>query len=178
MRKRIAMRLHSWLSPKCVVAESPSGGLGVFATQTFAREELVCVWGGIVYSASEIEELSQQFPHFRTHPVSVADGFYLASTSNTVIDDAERFNHSCAPNIGVRGQIVLQARRDIQAGEELTFDYETTDLDPGGFCCECRSPQCRGIIDGTASRSTVFQSQNNGWLAWHIAEKFRPSKGV
>ena len=27
-------------------------------------------------------------------------------TSNTAIDDAERFNHSCDPNVGVKGQVI------------------------------------------------------------------------
>jgi SET domain-containing protein len=36
-------------------------------------------------------------------------------------------NHSCEPNIGVQGQIVFVAMRDIAAGEELTHDWATTD---------------------------------------------------
>jgi len=36
-------------------------------------------------------------------------------------------NHSCEPNIGVQGQIVFVAIRDIAAGEELTHDWATTD---------------------------------------------------
>jgi uncharacterized protein len=38
-------------------------------------------------------------------------------------------NHSCDPNIGVRGQIVFVAVRDIEAGEELTHDWAMTDDD-------------------------------------------------
>lgn len=51
------MRLHSWLSPKCRVAVSPLEGVGVFAASSIAEGELVCVWGGVVYTAAEVELL-------------------------------------------------------------------------------------------------------------------------
>ncbi len=38
-------------------------------------------------------------------------------------------NHSCDPNIGVQGQIVFVALREISIGEELTHDWATTDDD-------------------------------------------------
>ena len=46
-------------------------------------------------------------------------------------------NHSCAPNIGVQGQIVFVALRDIAAGEELTHDWATTDDDTYEMRCRC-----------------------------------------
>lgn len=67
-------------------------------------------------------------------------------------------NHSCNPNSYIKGEIQLIAMRDIQKGEEITFDYSTTmDYDherikkagiaPWTCKCNCRSPNCRGIID-------------------------------
>lgn len=165
------MRLHSWLSPKCHIQPSPLQGHGVFARQSIAERELVCVWGGVVYTAAEIEALSETFGHFQTHPIEVAEGFYLASTSLTAIDDAERFNHSCEPNVGVQGQLIVQARRAIAAGEELTFDYETTDISMTPFECRCGAASCRQLIDGNAWKSPAFQQANAGWLSPYIAER-------
>ena len=162
------MRLHSWLSPKCRVAESPLSGIGVFAADSFTEGELVAVWGGVIYTASELDSLAGDFPHFRTHPMEVADGFYIGSTSLTAIDDAERFNHSCSPNIGIRGQIIVQARRTIAAGEELAFDYETTDLGTNPFTCRCGSAECRRKVDGSAWKTIGFRQRNEGWLRWFI----------
>lgn len=34
-------------------------------------------------------------------------------------------NHSCEPNVGVQGQTVFVALRDVLVGEELTLDYGT-----------------------------------------------------
>lgn len=166
-------RLHSWLSPKCFVAHSSLGGLGVFASEPVAAEELVAVWGGIVLRADELGSVANMFEHFKTQAVQVADEFYLTSTSLTAIDDAERFNHSCNPNIGVKGQILVLARRDIQLGEELYFDYDTTDIGSAVFQCRCGDSSCRKTIDGTSWMSADFQLRNQGWLAWHIEQRIR-----
>jgi len=32
-------------------------------------------------------------------------------------------NHSCEPNVGILGQIIFVAMRNIDSGEELTIDY-------------------------------------------------------
>lgn len=165
------LRLHSWLSPHCRVADSRLEGIGVFAAAPIAEGELICVWGGVVYTAAEVEALGETFPHFHTHPIEVAEGFYLASNSLTAIDDAERFNHSCDPNVGVKGQILVQARRAIVAGEELTFDYETTDVSMTPFECRCGAANCRQLIDGNAWKSPAFQQANAGWLSPYIAER-------
>jgi len=168
------MRLHSWLSPKCRAGESSLAGIGLFARESFAAGELVAVWGGVIYTAAEIDALGVTFPHFRTHPFEVTEGFFMGSTSNTAIDDAERFNHSCDPNVGVKGQVIVLARRAIACGEELTFDYETTDVSPMPFECRCGVAECRGRIDGSAWQSAAFQKRHAGWISWFITEKVAP----
>jgi hypothetical protein len=145
--------------------------MGVFAVHPIEPGELVAVWGGAIYTAAEVAALGDVFPHFRTHPFQVAEGFYMASTSNTAIDDAERFNHSCDPNIGIKGQLVVLARRGVRAGDELTFDYETTDAAPAPFRCRCGAVACRGQIDGAARQSPEFRRQHAGWLSWFLAEQ-------
>ncbi|MEY8013773.1 SET domain-containing protein-lysine N-methyltransferase [Mycobacterium servetii] len=36
-------------------------------------------------------------------------------------------NHSCEPNVGFAGNIVLVAMREVTAGEQLTTDYALFD---------------------------------------------------
>jgi uncharacterized protein len=166
------IRLHSWLSAKCIVRESIlDHRLGVFAREAIAAHELVAVWGGIVYSLDEIRALGNTFPHVFSQSIQVAEGFYMASSSLTAIDDAERFNHSCEPNVGVKGQILLLARRDIALGEELVFDYETTDDSLEPFECNCGSSHCRKTIDGTAWLSKSFQTKHRDWFSWFLERK-------
>ena len=57
-------------------------------------------------------------------------------------------NHSCSPNLGIKGKVTFVAMRNIAANEELTFDYSVTEETllwsvPG---CRCGSKRCRGTI--------------------------------
>jgi len=57
-------------------------------------------------------------------------------------------NHSCAPNTRIDGREV-RTIRPIEAGEQLTFDYDTTEWQMAApFECRCGSPHCRGLIRG------------------------------
>lgn len=137
---------------------------------------MVAVWGGKVYSAAEVETMSEIFPHFATHTVSVCDGYFFGSENVFELDDAGLFNHSCAPNVGVQGQIVVVARRSIAAGEELLFDYETMETSAEPFVCRCGAAHCRGKIDGTAWREAEFVRENWNYLSWYVQEKIRREK--
>ena len=55
-------------------------------------------------------------------------------------------NHSCEPNCVVSGRSIV-TERNIEKGEELTFDY-STDVDWPGFkmTCRCGSSKCRGTV--------------------------------
>lgn len=165
------MRLHSLLVPKCRLGTSGINGRGIFAAADLSAGELVAVWGGKIYTAAEVERLAELFPHFDTHTVSVGPGYYLGSENLFEFDDAELFNHSCEPNVGVRGQILVVARRAIQAGEELTFDYDTTEVAATPFTCRCGTPSCRGTIDGSAWRSPDFVRRNRPYLSLYLRDQ-------
>lgn len=80
---------------------------------------------------------------------------------NMVIDayksggDCKFVNHSCDPNCRIekwtiKGEqrLALFAIKDIQAKEELTFDYNFTLFTPGNAqICKCNSQNCRGHIN-------------------------------
>lgn len=57
-------------------------------------------------------------------------------------------NHSCQPN-SVPHERMLVARRDIAAGEEVTFDYDANEWDMAEpFACACGAAACRGVVRG------------------------------
>jgi SET domain-containing protein len=80
---------------------------------------------------------------------------------STVIDaavggNAARYiNHSCSPNceaVMEDGRIFIEARRRIEPGEELTYDYHL-ELDARErrksaqlYPCRCGSRRCRGTL--------------------------------
>ena len=60
---------------------------------------------------------------------------------------SREMNHSCDPNTWWSGSTCLVARRDIETGEEITYDYSTSDVDHVfEMECSCGSPLCRGTI--------------------------------
>jgi len=66
-------------------------------------------------------------------------------------------NHCCGPNCAVtinvlngrKGEIILHTLRDVGAGEELTWNYNTNEWDMSdGFGCFCCAPCCVGNVQG------------------------------
>jgi SET domain-containing protein len=56
-------------------------------------------------------------------------------------------NHSCDANTFfdiADGRLVLVARRDIEADEEITCDYNKTEKGGKKVLCKCGSRRCRG----------------------------------
>jgi len=68
---------------------------------------------------------------------------------------------------------VLVARRRIEAGEELTFDYDTTETSTVPFTCRCGTPGCRGVIDGSRWKDPAFRQAHVGFLSWNVREAIR-----
>ncbi len=79
-------------------------------------------------------------------------------------------NHSCDPNlaIDVRRRVIV-ARRPIAAGDELCFDYHTTEWDMNEpFICRCAGAQCVGLVRGFAHLPPARQQVLLGNAAPHI----------
>ena len=59
-------------------------------------------------------------------------------------------NHSCEPNGYINAaERTLRAARNIRRGEELTFNYLTTESEMAApFNCTCGSAHCFGFIQG------------------------------
>ena len=67
-------------------------------------------------------------------------------------------NHSCNPNVVIRGLSYI-ALHNIQPGDDITFDYETTELEMAEpFACGCQSETCRGLIRGFRHLSELQRS--------------------
>ena len=59
-------------------------------------------------------------------------------------------NHSCQPNTLIDvARLEVLAARDVQAGEELTFFYPSTEWEMDRpFICLCGAPQCVRLVAG------------------------------
>ena len=83
-------------------------------------------------------------------------------------------NHSCEPNVGFGGNVVLVAMRDVDPGEELTTDYALFDDYEGGMDCSCGTPSCRRRIDGLDWQRPDLQERYRGWFSWYLDRKISP----
>jgi hypothetical protein len=87
-------------------------------------------------------------------------------------DDAERYrwrylNHSCRPNATFRGRLLV-AVAPIGRGEEVTFDYNTTEVEIARPF-ECRCGHCGGrVIRGFRHLSRAEQRRREPFLAGHL----------
>src|SRR5215813_7108913 len=156
----------SYLSPKTTIRDSPIHGRGLFAVAPIAKGEIVAIKGGYIFDRLTRESVAALLGPAE---IFVADGFFIGPVSAHEREGGMIFsNHSCAPNIGIQGQIVFVAMRDIQAGEELTHDWATTDDDTYEMQCHCGAQNCRGIITGQDWRRKDLQEKYQGYIAWYL----------
>ena len=160
----------TYLSPKTVVRESPIHGRGLFARSPIAAGEIVCIKGGHIFDREELKKLHR----LGSAEIQVSEDLFIGPTTDEDREGSMIFsNHSCDPNIGVQGQIVFAAMRDIAAGEELTHDWATTDDDSYELACRCGAASCRATITGQDWKKPELQEKYRGWFSWYLAEKIR-----
>jgi SET domain-containing protein len=93
-------------------------GFGLFATGPFAKGEFIAEYWGRRIPNHEADKLNTKYM-FELNSRWTIDG---ANRRNL----ARYINHSCRPNAEVdivRGKIIIRAKRAIQPGEEITYNY-------------------------------------------------------
>jgi SET domain-containing protein len=148
-------RIHSMSSRRIAVRRSGVHGKGVFAVEPIAAGERL-----IEYKGERIswKEALRRHPH---NPKEPNHTFYFALDGGGVIDgkvdgnSARWINHSCAPNCEaeeIDGHVYVHALRDIEADEELFYDYglvidarQTKKLQKE-YECRCGARKCRGTM--------------------------------
>ncbi len=158
---------RSYLTPKARLGPSALGGQGLLAIAPIPRHELVAIWGNCVMTTAEMWALP---PALRDFPVQVWYDMFVGPMAEDEVEPVDYMNHSCEPNCGVRGSVVVVARRDVAAGEELTFDYGTTDTDRWTLECGCGAASCRGRMTGDDWRDPAFQRRHAGYLSLYVQE--------
>lgn len=96
-------------------------------------------------TTNEIRKLEKPF---RTnYALKIYPGFYIAETTTKELDDADFINHSCTPNCKIINLLVMIAKRKINAGEELTADFDEASPKIGKKTrCRCGASACKGLV--------------------------------
>jgi len=161
---------HSWLNPACEVRRTQCGN-GVFAREHLLSGTRVAIFGGHVMPILD----EPVFPGGGDYAMQIAEDFVLGTKHEADIEDVDLFNHSCAPNVGFKGQIFLVAMRDIPPDEEVRFDYAMCLSPVEGmqyeFQCRCGTPGCRGKVTNRDWLIAELQARYDGFFQWYLQEK-------
>jgi SET domain-containing protein len=142
-----------------VVRNSAIHGRGVFAARPIEKGTRVIEYKGERVSWKNALKRPDSDPDNPFHT------FFFSLDDGRVIDagvggNAARWiNHSCAPNCETKeddeGRVFIYARKNIEPGDELTYDYSLTvdgrltKEERARFACHCGKKQCRGtMLDG------------------------------
>jgi len=173
----------SWLSPSTNPKKTQKYGMGVFAKNIIKKGELVSVIGGHILTIENENDLMNN-DYVSDKWVEISENFSIGPIKKSEIPKMKHvyINHSCNPNCGFKGQIFIIAMRDIQIGEEITFDYSmiiasnTKSKSYFKMKCLCGSKNCRGIIDEEGWKIPELQKKYKGYFQWYLEEKIKKLK--
>jgi SET domain-containing protein len=161
----------SYLSPKTRIADSSIHGKGLFARRRIRKGEVVAIKGGHVYDARTLARAKRRIA---ASYIQIADGFFIGALTAAEVPRNKVFiNHSCEPNLGIRGQIVYVALRDIAAGEEVTYDWAMEENVATRTRCRCGARRCRGVLTGRDWTIPRLQRRYRGYFSSYLETKIR-----
>ena len=164
----------SFITSSAKVNSAGRKGRGIFATSVIPAGTTVAAFGGSITHRDEFSVLPE---YRRTHSLQIDEDLFLLCPDED--EPADLFNHSCTPNCGIGGNILLVAMREILEGEELSFDYAMSDADDyDEFICECGEIGCRGLITGADWRRPELQRAYEGWFSNYISAKIRENSAA
>jgi SET domain-containing protein len=164
------MMLLSYRSPKTQVRASNIHGRGLFAMADIAKDEIVAAKGGHIVDRKTLRE--QISPRLGPVEIQIDEDLFIAPVTEEEREGSMLYsNHSCDPNLGMRGEITFVAMRHIRAGEELTHDWATTDDDDYSVECKCGAPNCRKILTGKDWQRADLQTRYAGYFSAYLARK-------
>jgi SET domain-containing protein len=141
--------------PAYEVRQSPIHGNGVFARRPIAAGSRIIEYRGERISWDEATRRAAEAGGPVNHT------FYFSLADGRVIDGGRRgnearwINHACSPNCEAyedEGRVYIHALRDIEAGEELNYNYALiyeerhTPALKKLFECRCGTPGCTGTM--------------------------------
>ena len=165
--------VSSYISPKAAKGR-PSGieGRGLVAVAPIGAGEIVAIKGGHIVDTATLRALPAELQEAE---IQIADGFHLAALSADEYEAVMLFlNHSCEPNVGFAGNVVLVAMRDLAAGEELTTDYALFDDYDGSMACRCGTASCRGTIGGRDWQRPELQRRYGPYFSSYLLSRIQP----
>jgi SET domain-containing protein len=144
-RKARTSNASETTAPGIEVRASQIDGRGCFATVRFKKGRKIAELVG--ERVSRVEAARRMRGKRRLHICGINS--YWGIDSSRGGNGSQFVNHSCQPNSYLRiihEHIIFFALRDIEAGEEITLDYDNS-YHPDDYRCRCGAPGCRGTVN-------------------------------
>uniref|UniRef100_A0A669B0S8 Histone-lysine N-methyltransferase NSD3 n=1 Tax=Oreochromis niloticus TaxID=8128 RepID=A0A669B0S8_ORENI len=164
------------------VIKTEGRGWGLRTNQALKKGDFVTEYVGEVIDSEECQQRIK-----RAHENHVTNFYMLTLTKDRVIDagpkgNSSRFiNHSCSPNCEtqkwtVNGdvRIGIFALCDIEAGTELTFNYNLHCVGNRRTSCHCGSDNCSGFLGVQPSVRTFKEEKARNAKMKQKKRKLRP----
>ncbi|HKR67237.1 MAG TPA: SET domain-containing protein [Streptosporangiaceae bacterium] len=164
------MIVSSYITGKAVKGlASDIQGRGLFATGPISAGEIVAIKGGHIVDTDTLHTLPARL---QNSEIQIADGFHLVALQDDEYEPVMLFiNHSCEPNVGFAGNVVLVAMRDVAEGEELTTDYALFDDSDSELHCQCGAVACRRVITGRDWQRPDLQRKYAGYFSAFLRDR-------
>ncbi len=142
---------------------------GTFATKLIKKGELIAIFGGKVMDFPTWDKLPKELNEVS---IQIHDDFLIGPNNIKDLGTGDYINHSCEPNSGIKGQIFLEAMKNISPNEEITFDYCTVAAGPYfEFECNCGSNNCRKKLTTEDWKNSELQKKYKGYFSYFLEKK-------
>jgi hypothetical protein len=143
MRANVGLTIDQVIERPEVEVRTVAGFKAVYAKQAISRDSMIFYLQGNITSRPTKYTIQLGIKQHLNLPASRKPGDHP--------DYCWRYlNHCCDPNGYMNtSERTFHALRDIAAGEQITFNYLTTESEMAvPFNCTCGSPNCFGFIQG------------------------------
>ena len=160
--------LASTVEPRSILSK----GFGSFALVFIPKGSHIATFGGPVLQRASF---MVQNADVRSRSIQIEHESFVAGPPQR--EPGDSINHSCEPNCGLRNATQVITMRDVQIGEELTYDYAMSDASEyDEFACGCLAPSCRKNITADDWKRPEIQSRYEGYFSPYIERKIVASK--
>lgn len=138
------------------IVQTEKKGFGLRAAQDVPKETFIYEYVGEVMNQATFLERMQQY-----RVEGIRHFYFMMLQPNEYLDATKKggkgrfINHSCNPNcsvskwqVGKHLRMGIFAKRNIQKGEELTFNYNVDRYGNDAQECFCGEPNCVGTLGG------------------------------
>lgn len=164
---------QSWISPLVEVRQSHTSKEGTFAKDFIKKGTLIMVQGGRIVTGDQLD--TAEYEPVWYHAFQVEKELYIVpfKTDDWLLDAIFKVNHACDPSCGMHGPIALVAMRDLQPGDEITFDYAMCDVDVENenweaMECNCGAAICRKTVSGHDWKDPELQAKYEGYFSPYV----------